>query len=122
MQTQICRVAKTCSEFATRIGEPETRISRLEDNVVSQRAFRDSMEKKLEDAQWKLTDLEDRLRRNNLQLLGVLEGDEGTGPRGFIVALFEEAFPDLNQWEWDREIQRAHWFPFNIRAKHQKEI
>ncbi|KAJ1185857.1 hypothetical protein NDU88_002644 [Pleurodeles waltl] len=46
MQTQIRRVAKTCSEFATRIGEAETRISRLEDDVVSQRALGDSMEKK----------------------------------------------------------------------------
>ncbi|KAJ1193156.1 hypothetical protein NDU88_002461 [Pleurodeles waltl] len=34
MQTQIRRVAKTCSEFATRIGEVENRISRLEDDLV----------------------------------------------------------------------------------------
>ncbi|KAJ1185856.1 hypothetical protein NDU88_002643 [Pleurodeles waltl] len=49
--------------------------------------------------------------------MGIPEGAEGTDPRGFIVALFKEAFPDLNQWEWEREVQRVHRFPFNIRAK-----
>ncbi|KAJ1186931.1 hypothetical protein NDU88_003711 [Pleurodeles waltl] len=68
MQAQIRQVAKTCTEFATCIGEVETRISRLQDDVVSQRALWDSMEKKLEDAQWKLMDLEDRLRRTKTVL------------------------------------------------------
>ncbi|KAJ1205667.1 hypothetical protein NDU88_001095 [Pleurodeles waltl] len=66
MQIQIRRVAKTCSEFATRMEEVETRISHLEDNAGSQQVTREAMEKQLEDTQWKLTDLEDRLRRNNL--------------------------------------------------------
>ncbi|KAJ1170775.1 hypothetical protein NDU88_002647 [Pleurodeles waltl] len=37
MQTQIRCVAKTCLEFATRMEEAETRISRLEDDVGSQK-------------------------------------------------------------------------------------
>ncbi|KAJ1175473.1 hypothetical protein NDU88_000761 [Pleurodeles waltl] len=108
---------KTCSEFATRLGEAETRISRLEDDVVSQRTLGDTMEKKREDAQWKLTDLEDKRRRNNLRVLGIPEGAKGLDLRGFVVALFKEAFPDLNQWEWEREIQRAHQVPFISTAK-----
>ncbi|KAJ1131901.1 hypothetical protein NDU88_010231 [Pleurodeles waltl] len=115
MQTQIRRVAKTCSEFTMRMEEAETRISRLEDDVGSQRMTRETMEKQLEDTQWKLTELEDRLRRNNLQVLGIPEGAEGSDPHGFMIALFKEAFPDLHQWEWGREIQRAHRFPFNRR-------
>ncbi|KAJ1136624.1 hypothetical protein NDU88_003039 [Pleurodeles waltl] len=111
MQTQIRRVAKTCSEFTARIEEAETRISHLEDDIGSQKTTWEAMEKQLEDTQWKLTDLEDRLRRNNLRVLP--EGVEGSDPRGFMVALFKEAFPDLHQWEWEREIQRAHRFPFN---------
>ncbi|KAJ1148889.1 hypothetical protein NDU88_001713 [Pleurodeles waltl] len=93
--------------------EAETRISRLEDDAGSQKMTREAMEKQLEDTQWKLTDLVDRLRRNHLQVLGIPEGAEGSDPHGFMVALFKEAFPDLYQWDWDREIQRAHWFPFN---------
>ncbi|KAJ1163059.1 hypothetical protein NDU88_003522 [Pleurodeles waltl] len=117
MQTQIRWVAKTCSEFATRIEVAETQISRSEDDVGSQKAIRDTMEKQLEDAQWKLTDLEDRLRHNNLRVLGIPEGVEGSDPRGFVVALFMEAFPDLNQWEWEREIQRSQLFPFKRTVK-----
>ncbi|KAJ1084628.1 hypothetical protein NDU88_004774 [Pleurodeles waltl] len=69
MQIQICRVAKTCSEFTTRMEEAETRISRLEDEAGSHQSSREAMEKQLEDTQWKLTDLEDRMRRNHLRVL-----------------------------------------------------
>ncbi|KAJ1103727.1 hypothetical protein NDU88_001148 [Pleurodeles waltl] len=117
MQTQICRVAKTCSEFATHIEEAETWISRVEYDIGSQKAIGNTMEKQLEDAKWKLTDVEDRLRRDNLRVLGMPKGVEGSDPRGFVVALFKEAFPDLNQWEWEKEIQRAHQFPFNRTVK-----
>ncbi|KAJ1100055.1 hypothetical protein NDU88_005144 [Pleurodeles waltl] len=78
MQIQIRRVAKTCSEFATRMEEVETRISHL-DQVT-----REAMEKQLEDTQWKLTDLEDRLRRNNLRVLGIPEGLEGSDTHSFM--------------------------------------
>ncbi|KAJ1208189.1 hypothetical protein NDU88_003575 [Pleurodeles waltl] len=113
MQIQIRRVAKTCSEFATRMEEVETRISHLEDEAGSHQVTREAMEKQLEDTQWKLTDLEDRLRRNNLRVLGIPEGLEGSDTHSFMVTLFKEAFPDLHQWDWDREIQRAHRFPFS---------
>ncbi|KAJ1207855.1 hypothetical protein NDU88_003245 [Pleurodeles waltl] len=93
--------------------EADTRISRLEDDFGSQKMTREAMEKQLEDTQWKLTDLEDGLRRNNLRVLGISEGAEGSDPHGFMVALIKEAFPDLHQWDWDREIQRAYRFPFN---------
>ncbi|KAJ1137412.1 hypothetical protein NDU88_003818 [Pleurodeles waltl] len=56
MQMQIRWVAKTCSEFATRIGKAETRISKLEDDATVQEALGDSMKAQLKDAQWKLTD------------------------------------------------------------------
>ncbi|KAJ1202736.1 hypothetical protein NDU88_006533 [Pleurodeles waltl] len=112
MQIQIRRVAKTCLEFATCMEEVETRISCLEDDAGSQQVIWETMEKQLEDTQWKLTDLEDRLRRNNLRVLGIPEGVEGSYTHSFMVALFKEAFPDLQQWDWDREIQRTHRFPF----------
>ncbi|KAJ1144981.1 hypothetical protein NDU88_011273 [Pleurodeles waltl] len=67
MQIQIRRVAKTCSEFTTRMEEAEIRISRLEDEAGARQSSREMMEKQLEDTQWKLTDLEDRMRRNNLR-------------------------------------------------------
>ncbi|KAJ1173707.1 hypothetical protein NDU88_005533 [Pleurodeles waltl] len=88
MQIQIRRVAKTCSEFATRMEEVETRISHLEDEAGSHQVTREAMEKQLEDTQWKLTDLEDRLRRNNLRVLGIPEGLEGSDTHGFMYFLY----------------------------------
>ncbi|KAJ1081021.1 hypothetical protein NDU88_001208 [Pleurodeles waltl] len=49
MQIQIRRVAKTCSEFTTRMEEAETRISRLEDEAGARQSSREMMEKQLED-------------------------------------------------------------------------
>ncbi|KAJ1211605.1 hypothetical protein NDU88_006963 [Pleurodeles waltl] len=121
MQIQIRRVSKTCSEFTTRMEEAETQISHLEDEAGSHQSSREAMEKQLEDTQWKLTDLEDRLRRNNLRVLGVPEGLEGSDIHSFMVALFKEAFPDLQHWDWDREIQRAHRFPFSKVGSNSEE-
>ncbi|KAJ1104081.1 hypothetical protein NDU88_001496 [Pleurodeles waltl] len=58
--------------------------AKLEDDVGSQKAIGETMEKQLfgQDAQWKLTDYEDRLRRNNLRVLGIPEGVEGSDPHG----------------------------------------
>ncbi|KAJ1123099.1 hypothetical protein NDU88_001572 [Pleurodeles waltl] len=92
MQMSIRQVAKTCSEFATRMGEAEIRISKLKDDPASQGG---SMKAQLQGAQWKLTDLEGRLSRNYLRVLGVPEGLKGTDPRGFLASLFKEVFPDL---------------------------
>ncbi|KAJ1197431.1 hypothetical protein NDU88_001291 [Pleurodeles waltl] len=49
MQIQIRRVVKTCSEFATRMEEVETRVSHLEDEAGSHQVTRAAMEKQLED-------------------------------------------------------------------------
>ncbi|KAJ1171666.1 hypothetical protein NDU88_003525 [Pleurodeles waltl] len=100
--------------------EAETRISRLEDEAGAHQSSREVMEKQLEDTQWKLTDLEDRMRRNNLRVLGVPEGLEGSDTHSFMVALFKEAFPDLQQWDWDKEVQRAHRFPFSKRGSNSE--
>ncbi|KAJ1162263.1 hypothetical protein NDU88_002731 [Pleurodeles waltl] len=64
--------------------EVETRISHLEDDSGSQQVTRETMEKQLKDTQWKLTDLEDRLRRNNLRVLGIPEGAEGSDTHSFM--------------------------------------
>ncbi|KAJ1164823.1 hypothetical protein NDU88_005257 [Pleurodeles waltl] len=71
MQIQIRRVAKTCSEFITRMKEAETRISRLEDEAGARQSSREMMEKQLED-----THLDDDTVAHadpfvNLEILGV---------------------------------------------------
>ncbi|KAJ1130369.1 hypothetical protein NDU88_008722 [Pleurodeles waltl] len=51
MQISIRRVAKTCSEFATRMGEAKIQISKLEDDAALQGAIGDWMKAQLKDIQ-----------------------------------------------------------------------
>ncbi|KAJ1213367.1 hypothetical protein NDU88_001005 [Pleurodeles waltl] len=48
------------------VGEAETRISKLEDDTAAQGEIRDSLRSQIEDAQWKMADLENRAWQNNL--------------------------------------------------------
>ncbi|KAJ1093081.1 hypothetical protein NDU88_006190 [Pleurodeles waltl] len=63
--------------------------------------------------QSKIEDLENRQRRNNLQVFGIPEGREGDDPRQYIVQLFGWAFPDQMNWYMDSQIQRVHRLPIN---------
>ncbi|KAJ1118704.1 hypothetical protein NDU88_006892 [Pleurodeles waltl] len=80
MQGAIQRVAKTCSEFAVRMGKAETQISKLEHDVATQGDFGDLLKAQMDDTQWKLLDLEDGPKQNNLRVLGIPEAVEGTDP------------------------------------------
>ncbi|KAJ1188756.1 hypothetical protein NDU88_005513 [Pleurodeles waltl] len=62
----------------------------------------------ISDIQWKLEDAENRQRRNSLRILGLAEGLEGQDTRTYVVSLFKKAFPDLLEWNWETEIQKAH--------------
>lgn len=61
-------------------------------------------------------DLENRSRRNNLRILGIPEGLEGGDVLRFIIEMFSEAFPELQHWKWEIELQRVHRFPFQLRT------
>ncbi|KAJ1117536.1 hypothetical protein NDU88_005735 [Pleurodeles waltl] len=64
-----------CTDFATRIGEAETRISKLEDETATQVEIRESLRSQMEDTQWKMADLENRARQNTFESW-VSHGDE----------------------------------------------
>ncbi|KAJ1108457.1 hypothetical protein NDU88_005833, partial [Pleurodeles waltl] len=81
MQGAIRWVAKTCTDFAIRIGEAETHTSKLEDDTAMQGEIRESLRIQMEDTQWKMADLENRARQNNLRVLSIPEGLEGPDPR-----------------------------------------
>ncbi|KAJ1089181.1 hypothetical protein NDU88_002332 [Pleurodeles waltl] len=54
-----------------------------------------AQEAQLVDIQWKLKDQENRQRRNSLWVLRIPEGKEGTDVWSYLVELFRQAFPDL---------------------------
>lgn len=94
LQNSVRRIAKTCSEFTARITEAEACISYLEDKLASQKTMNETLRAVKDDMLWKLIDLENRARRNNLRVFQIPEGVEGQDPRKFIIELFTEAFPE----------------------------
>ncbi|KAJ1191125.1 hypothetical protein NDU88_000441 [Pleurodeles waltl] len=89
----------------------ETRTEELEIEVKAATAQTTTQGQQISDIQWKLEDAENRQRRNNLRILGIAEDLERQDTRAYIASLFKQAFPDLNGWDWEKEIQRAHRFP-----------
>ncbi|KAJ1192527.1 hypothetical protein NDU88_001834 [Pleurodeles waltl] len=115
LQVAVRKIAKSCSEIHKHITVMETRISMLESDVgtVIQQSARHKSQ--LTDLQWKIEDFENRQQRNNSQILGNKEGVEDQDTRVYITKLFRGAFPELESWDWEREIQRAHRYPLNLK-------
>lgn len=111
IQASLKKVNKLYTDMAEKVAQVEERTGRLEDEVSKWQNFRQTQEKMAEDVQWKLEDFENLQRRNNIRLLGVAEGLEEKDPRKFVVKLLRGAFPEMTEWNWENEIQRAHRFP-----------
>lgn len=97
----------------------ETRTENLEKDVSALHAQESKHQGIINDLMLKIEDQEKRARRNNLRFLAIPEGVEGNDPRAFMVTLLKETLPELESWEWDREVQRAHRFPLTL-SKHPK--
>ncbi|KAJ1200482.1 hypothetical protein NDU88_004306 [Pleurodeles waltl] len=89
----------------------ETRTKELETEVRAATAQTMTQGQQISDIQWKLEDVENRQRRNNLRIWGIAEDLEGQDTRAYIASLFKKAFPDPIGWYWEKEIQRAHRLP-----------
>ncbi|KAJ1216069.1 hypothetical protein NDU88_003675 [Pleurodeles waltl] len=111
LQLSIKKAVKSCQDIGVRIATMETRTEELEIEVKAATAQTTTQGQQISDIQWKLEDAENRQRRNNLRILGIAEDLEGQDTRAYIASLFKKAFPDLNGWDWEKEIQRAHRFP-----------
>lgn len=57
----------------------------------------------------KLADLEDRSRRDNIRIMGIAEGDEGSNAVQYISSNLPKWFPSLREERF--EIMRAHRLP-----------
>ncbi|KAJ1084252.1 hypothetical protein NDU88_004404 [Pleurodeles waltl] len=107
LQLSIKKVVKSCQDISIRIASMETRTEALETEVKATAAQTATQGQQISDIQWKLEDAENCQRRNNFWILGIAEGLEGQDSRSYIVSFFKKAFPDLFEWNWETEIQRA---------------
>ncbi|KAJ1158301.1 hypothetical protein NDU88_010993 [Pleurodeles waltl] len=90
------------ASFQARVTGLEHRMESLETQIAtSQDRDQDLLYLKS-----KLTDLEDRSRRDNIRLLGILENEEGTAIQAFLSSTLSK----LTSLDFDPplELQRAH--------------
>ncbi|KAJ1188784.1 hypothetical protein NDU88_005541 [Pleurodeles waltl] len=108
LQGSVRKVAKFCMEIEAKLCSMEDRIVAVEedmDTLKEQSAARDGQ---MTDVMWKMEDLENRQRRNNLRFLGIPEGLEGNNIQAYMVNLLRGAFPELGDRDWGNELQRVH--------------
>uniref|UniRef100_H3AL51 L1 transposable element RRM domain-containing protein n=1 Tax=Latimeria chalumnae TaxID=7897 RepID=H3AL51_LATCH len=93
-------------KLGARIVEAENRISKIEDDETGVKKKVKKMEQQLSTALDRIEDLENRSRRNNLRILGFLEGAEEGNPVKFL----QGALPDLLDLDAGQslEIEWAH--------------
>ena len=88
----------TLEGINSRIPEAEERISDLEDRMVEFTAAEQSKEKRMKRNEDSLRDLWDNIKRNNICITGVPEGEEREkGHEKILEEIIVENFPNLGK-------------------------
>ena len=77
----------TLEGINSRITEAEERISDLEDRMVEFTAAKQTKEKRMKRNEDSLRDLWDNIKRNNIHIIAVLEGEEKKDLRKYLKRL-----------------------------------
>ena len=79
------------------IEEAEERIGELEDKIMEKEAEK-KRDKKIQEYEGKIRELNDALKRNNLRINGIPEKEEREkGVEGVLEEIIAENFPDLRK-------------------------
>lgn len=99
IKTELTRCSKDVAKLRTDYSDLRKRMEKAEKSSEAHKA-------RMEDYEAKLADLEDRNRRDNVRILGIPEGAEGSNVSQFISTNLQKWFPNLA--EQQIEIMRAH--------------
>lgn len=103
----IQEVKQEVKEFSNRLTTAEQRISDTEDQVSGLQRTVDTLQQQVKSFGEKLEDQENRSRRNNVRIVGLPEGIEGSDAVGFIEKWLPEVLgPD--KFSGPVIIERAH--------------
>ncbi|KAJ1188892.1 hypothetical protein NDU88_005648 [Pleurodeles waltl] len=102
-QGTVRKVVKSCAEIEGKLSTMEERTMAVEADIEALRVQTATHDGQLTDIMWKLEDLENRQRRNNLRFLGI-KGEEGNNIREYMIKMLQDAFPKLTNW--DSEVQQ----------------
>ena len=98
MNNTIIEMKYTLEGINSRITEAEERISELEDRMVEFTVAYQNKEKRKKRNEDSLRDLWDNIKRNNIHIIGVPEGEERQkGPKKIYEDIIVEKFPNMGK-------------------------
>ena len=98
MNNTITEMKTTLEGINSRITEAEERISDLEDRMVEFTAAEQNKEKRMKRNEDTLRDLRDNIKRTNICIIGVPEGEEREkGPKKKLEEIIVENFPNTGK-------------------------
>ena len=104
----------TLEGINSRITEAEERMSDLEYRMVEFIAAEQNKEKRMKRNEDSLRDLWDNIKRNNIRIIGVPEGEEREkGPEKIFEEIIVENFPNMGK-EIATHVQEAQRVPYRI--------
>ena len=98
MNNTITEIKNTLEGINSRIIEAEERISGLEDRMGEFTAVEQNKEKRMKRNEDSLRDPWDNIKRNNIRIIGVPEGEEREkGPEKISEEIIVENFPNMGE-------------------------
>ncbi|KAJ1190646.1 hypothetical protein NDU88_007384 [Pleurodeles waltl] len=108
LQGSVRKVAKSCMEIEAKLCSMEDRIVAVEEDMHTLKEQSAARDGQMTDMMWKMEDLENRQRRNNLRFLGIPEGLKGNNIQAYMVNLLRGAFPELGDRDWEFQYADAN--------------
>ena len=96
MKNTISELKNTVERIKSRLDEAEDRISELEDEVQKNTQKEQEKEKRLRKNEEVLREMQDNMKRNNIHIIGIPEGEEEEqGIENLFEKVMMENFPNL---------------------------
>ena len=113
----ITEMKTTLEGINSRITDAEERISDLEDRMVEFTAAEQNKEKRMKRNEDSLRGLRENIKRNNIRIIGVPEGEEREkGPEKIFEEIIVENFPNMGK-EKATQVQEAQRVPNRINPR-----
>ena len=117
MNNTITEMKTTLEGINSRITEAEEWISDLEDRMVEFTAVEQNKEKRMKKNEDSLRDLWDNIKRNNIRIRGVPEGEEREkGPEKICEEIIVKNFPNMGK-EIATQVQEVQRVPYRINPR-----
>ena len=122
MNNTINEIKNSLEGTNSRITEAEEWISDLEDRMVEFTAAEQNKEKRIKRNEDSLRDLWENIKRNNIRIIGVPEGEEREkGPQKIFEEIIVENYPNMGK-EIATQVQEAQRVAYRINSMRNMQI